>query len=142
LIVPLNVLVPILLSHDTKVPSNHDTSSSGRNTEFYWEPHGGLIRRIHEHRDVVQELFEEAEDYGFTEEDFCVEGVEREEFDSRDDVFCGGYRVKPFPITRYFNENPREWLNVFSEETCYKIFEAFDISENFLTGGEKVDVPF
>lgn len=148
LVVSLNVLIPMVLAHEFR-EYDHGTSS-GQRTELYSEPQGGLITRIHESPEAMEDLFEDAGEAGIGERDLCFEGVEREELMSPDNLYCGRYKIKPFMITRYYNDDSREWADVFAgsngkkDGSCYKIFQELNISPMFLQdeSEESEDVPF
>jgi len=134
LIVSLNPLIPMVMAHDFR-EYNHG-SSRGQRSELYSEPHGGLITRIHHDKGTMDDLFEEADLRGISEDDLCFDELEREETESPDNLYCGRYRVSPFIITRYYNDDPMAWAEVFSgangtEGSWRKIFDRFNLSAEF-----------
>ncbi len=137
LVVPLNVLIPILLGSEFKM-SNH-SSSEGRDEEPYWEPLGGLITQIHESPEAVDRLFEKASQKGFSLDDLCAGDLERQEFTAPENVYCGRYKVLPFRITRYVNRHPEKWTRRFSDETCIKTFDSFTLGYNLLKSGKETE---
>ena len=133
LIVPLNVLIPMVMRHKFR-EYDHGTST-GQRSELYSEPHGGLITDIHNHRETIEDLFDDAADE-LDERELCLDEVRREETQSPDNLFCGRYRVSPFIITRYYNQDSMEWARVFAgkngtDGSWKQIFERFDLSEEF-----------
>lgn len=148
LIVPLNVLIPMMMAHDFR-EYDHGTSR-GERSELYLEPHGGLITRIHKTRETIEDLFDDIAGE-LNEYDLCFDEVRREESESPGNLFCGRYRVSPFIITRYYNQDSMAWAELFAGKNNTKgswrqIFNQFNLSpEFFLSPGETEksgDVPF
>ena len=130
LVVPLNVLIPILLN--TSFRTKNHGSSQGRDEEPYWEPHGGLINKIHESPEAVDILFEDAEKAGFSLDNLCAGDLERQEFTAPENAYLGRYKVMPFRVTKYVNRHPEKWARRFFDETCIKTFDFFNIGYDFL----------
>jgi len=124
-IVPLNVLIPLLAAHESK-GFNHENSYTSRDIEYYWEPFGGNFTRISKNPETMEEFFKDFESRGISREVLCLEGLKREEFESSDNIFCRRYKVKPFRVIRYSNEDLSEWAQSFAEN-YYKIFEAMEL---------------
>ena len=145
LIIPLNVLIPFLMSHQVR-EFNHGSSTSGRDAELYWTPWGGDITKIHKGHERVEDLFESADESGILWDDLCADNLEREEFMSPGNVYCGRYKVRPFHVTKYHNVEPREWARAFID-VSEEVFAYFGISpsllrEKFEKTVEDVEIPF
>lgn len=119
LVLPLNFLILILKDYNPK-NMDHSSSQTSRNLEPYWVPHGSLITKIHESGDELKRFIDELTHSGLENGELCTEELVREHYESQDRIYCKGFKIKPFTITRYYNRDMFKWAESFNNN-----FESF-----------------
>lgn len=119
LVVPLNLLILMLRDYDVK-NMDHSSSNTSRDLEPYWRPHGGQMTRIHNSEEELEKLVEGLKYSRIGNGELCTDELVRDQCESPDNIYCKGFKIKPFTITRYYNKNMLRWAESFNEN-----FESF-----------------
>ena len=120
IVFPFNLLYFLLLHQDfsRKIVMNQETSGSTINNANYWIMVQKKLTLLSNGDEFMQKLREEMTFMKRSCDTFkdgllCLDDLDFEESNSPENIFCRGFRIKPFKIIKYFNRNEKKWVQSF-----------------------------
>ncbi len=139
LVAPLNLAFMVLLSSKrTSVDQSYSSHVNNMDDRGYWEVPGWIINGLHEDpRGYIHKLVNRSHRYQKKELDdlLLLDGLDFERYHV-DSAYCGGHKIAPFMVTRFFNKHPVLFERRFKKEHLKILTDVLRIEDRFFENYE------